>query len=208
MAKSIGQMKEKTSIFRTYLNKEKFNVSQAYIGLVDARLIGVFLQAGPNLTFRDDLKQALMDVMVDGTPISIFPKRIKEPSNDSSTIRFTNGLAFQVAIPDRKKAAEYTETLTKEMEYFNGNDSFQILSLKFFLPFGKQRQYTMGPFENQSACKTNIYKKFATLKFATYATLTKKFQWDTTQQVKSSTPRSDKCSWMRSTLKESQCSHL
>jgi hypothetical protein len=75
----------------------------------------VFLQADPNLTFRDYIKQAIMDVIADGTPISFFPKRVKEPSNDSSKIRFTNGLMVQVAIPDTKKADEYTDTLVKAM---------------------------------------------------------------------------------------------
>jgi hypothetical protein len=36
MSKSIVQMKENTSIFRAYLNKEKVYVSQVSLGLVDA----------------------------------------------------------------------------------------------------------------------------------------------------------------------------
>jgi hypothetical protein len=35
--KSIGKMKDNTSIFRSYLNKEKFYASQAPLVLVDAR---------------------------------------------------------------------------------------------------------------------------------------------------------------------------
>jgi hypothetical protein len=42
-----------------------------------------------------------------------------------------------VAIPDSKKAAEYTETMAKAMEYFNENGSHPIFSSKFFLPFDK-----------------------------------------------------------------------
>jgi hypothetical protein len=72
--KLIGQMKEMNSAVHTYLNKEKVYVSHVTLGLVYARLIGVFLQADPNLTCRDDLKEAIMDVMADGTPISIFHK--------------------------------------------------------------------------------------------------------------------------------------
>jgi hypothetical protein len=34
-------------------------------------------------------------------------------------------------------AAQYNETLTKEMEYFKSNDSHPILSSKVFLTFGK-----------------------------------------------------------------------
>jgi hypothetical protein len=43
MVKSIGQMKEKTSIFRSYLNKENVYASQVSLGIVDARLIAVCL---------------------------------------------------------------------------------------------------------------------------------------------------------------------
>jgi hypothetical protein len=74
MAKLIGQVKEMNSTLCAYLNKEKVYVSQAALGLVDARLIGVFFQAYPNLTFRDDQKEAIMYVMADCTPISISHK--------------------------------------------------------------------------------------------------------------------------------------
>jgi hypothetical protein len=88
---------------------------------VDARIIGVFLQANSTLTFQDDLKEAIMEDMSDATPISIFPKRVNEPSNNKTKKCFTNGLAIQVAIDDPKKAGEYTEILSKAMEYFNEN---------------------------------------------------------------------------------------
>jgi hypothetical protein len=64
-----------------------------------------------------------MDVMADDTTISIIPKRAKDPSNDSSKIRFTSVIAVQVAILDSNKSVEYTDTLPKSMEYFNGNYS-------------------------------------------------------------------------------------
>jgi hypothetical protein len=112
-------------------------VSQAALGLVDARIIGVFLQANPTLICCDDLKEAIMEAMADNTPIYIFPKIVKEPSNDNTKVHFTNGLAVQVAIADPKKAGEYTEMVSKVIEYFNENGSHSIFSSKFFLPFGK-----------------------------------------------------------------------
>jgi hypothetical protein len=130
-------MKDMGSAFRTYLNKEEVYVSQAALGLVDASIIGVFLQANPTLTFRDDLKEAIMEAMSDATPISIFPKRVKEPSNDKTKNRFTNGLAIQVVTADPKKAGEYTEILSKAKEYFNENGCHPILSSKVFLRFDK-----------------------------------------------------------------------
>jgi hypothetical protein len=66
--------------------------------LVGAWIIGVFIQANQTLTICDDLKEATMEIMADGTPISIFPKRVKEPSNDNTKVLFMNGMAVQVAI--------------------------------------------------------------------------------------------------------------
>jgi hypothetical protein len=71
MMKSIGKMKDMNSAFRSYLNKEKLYVSQAALGLVNARIIGVFRQANPTITFQKDLKEAIMEVMADGMPIHI-----------------------------------------------------------------------------------------------------------------------------------------
>jgi hypothetical protein len=65
MKKLFGLMKEMHSAFRTYLTKEKVYASQAALGLGEACLIGVFLQADLNRTFRDDLKEAITDVMAD-----------------------------------------------------------------------------------------------------------------------------------------------
>jgi hypothetical protein len=107
MMKSILQMKDMGSAFQTYLNKEKVYVSQAALCLADARIIGVFLQAIPTLTFHNDLKEAIMEAMADDIPISILPKGpkgVKEPSNENTKVRFTNGFQIQVAIADPKKA--------------------------------------------------------------------------------------------------------
>jgi hypothetical protein len=116
MMKSIGQMKDIRSDFRTYFNKEKVYVSQETLVLADARIIGVFLQANPTLIFCDDLKEVIMEAMAEDTPISIFPKRVKDPSNENTKFCFTNGLAIQVAIADPKKAGEYTKIMSKIME--------------------------------------------------------------------------------------------
>jgi hypothetical protein len=78
-----------------------------------------------------------MEDMSDATPISNFPKKVKDPSNDNTKIRLTNELAIQVAITDPRKVGECIEILSKAMEYFNENGCHPILSSKVFLPFGK-----------------------------------------------------------------------
>jgi hypothetical protein len=108
MFKTMGDMKDVSTSFRKYLNKEKVYVSQASLGLVDARIIGIMLQTYPNLTFRDDIKTSIYDIMRDYTPISVFTKRVRKVNAKSDNLRFTNGLAIQVSIKDRKETEAYT----------------------------------------------------------------------------------------------------
>jgi hypothetical protein len=133
----MGEMKDISTPFRKYLNKEKFTVSQAYLGLVDARIIGVMLQTYPNLTFRDDIKNSIYDIMRDDTPISVFTKRAREVNAKSDNPRFTNGLAIQVAIKDGKEMETNMEKLSKAMEFLNEHGNHPILSQCVFIPFGR-----------------------------------------------------------------------
>jgi hypothetical protein len=72
----------------------------------------------------------------------------------------------EVAISDPKKAGEYTETMSKAMEYFNENGSHPILSSKLFLPFGKSAaieksrkiEYILGNSFAFAECDTRIEK--------------------------------------------------
>jgi hypothetical protein len=89
-----------------------------------------------------------MEVMADGAIVSIFAKRVKEPSNDFPGIRYRTGLALQVAIPDSKASSEYTENLAKAMTYLNENGSHPILFSKVFLPFGKAAAIDNETFRN------------------------------------------------------------
>jgi hypothetical protein len=109
------------SAFCSYLKKQKVYLSQAALGIVDARIIGVFLQANPILIFRDDLKEAIMEVMADGRPISIFPKIVNEASNDNTNVRFTNDLVVQVVIADPKKAGAYTQSSHPKYSFHSEN---------------------------------------------------------------------------------------
>jgi hypothetical protein len=90
-------------------------VSQAPLGLVDPRVIGRMLHTDPQLTFRDDIKSLIFDIMCDDTPIYVFTKRVREVNAKTDNPKFTNDLAIQVAIKDDKKTEAYTEKLSKDM---------------------------------------------------------------------------------------------
>jgi hypothetical protein len=149
MSKWIDQMKDMGSYFCIYLNREKVYASQAALGLVDACIIGVFLQANQTLMSRySNMKEAIMEAMSDTTPISNFSKRVKEPPHDNMKVLFTKGLAIQVTIDDPKKAGEYTEIMYNAMDYFNENGCHPILYSKVFLPFGRSTAI-----DNETFCK-------------------------------------------------------
>jgi hypothetical protein len=58
------------------------------------------LQTDPTLTFRDDIKDSIMDIMSDNTPLTVSAKRVRELKPENDNPRFMNGLAIQVAIKD------------------------------------------------------------------------------------------------------------
>jgi hypothetical protein len=130
-------MKDLRTPFRNYLHKEKVYISQASIGLVDARIIGVVLQMDPNLTFCDNIKTSIYDIMRYNMPISVFTKRVREVNAKSDNPRFTNSLAIQVAVKDGKETEAYTEKLSTAMKFVNVHGNRPILSQCVFVPFGR-----------------------------------------------------------------------
>ena len=72
MTCTIGDMKDPSTPFWKYLNQEKVYSSPAVLGLVDTRIIGIMFQTDPNLTFRDNIKMSIMDIMNDNTPMYFF----------------------------------------------------------------------------------------------------------------------------------------
>jgi hypothetical protein len=121
---------------RKYLNQEKVYVSFAVLGLVDTHIIGGMLQTDPILTFRDDVKASIMDIMSDNTPLALFSKSVRELKSANDNIRFTNGLAIQVSIKYGKTIEAYTDKLAKAMEYVNEHGNHPVLSQCVFVPFG------------------------------------------------------------------------
>jgi hypothetical protein len=135
MSNTLGNMKDVITAFRKYLKKEKVCVSQASLGLVDARIIGVMLQTDPNLNLGDDIKTFIYDIMRDDTPIPVFTKCVREVNTKSDNPRFANGLAIQVAIKDGKETETYTGKLSKAMEFVNEHGNHPILSQCAFVLF-------------------------------------------------------------------------
>jgi hypothetical protein len=125
---TMGEMKDPKTPFRKYLNQENVYVSHVVLGLVDTRIIGAMLQTDPIMTFRGDIKASIMDIMSDNTPITVFSKHVRELKPEKDNPRFTNGLAFQVAIKDGKTTQAYTEKLAKAMEYVNEHGNHPVLS--------------------------------------------------------------------------------
>jgi hypothetical protein len=84
MTRTMGEMKDHVIPFRKYLSQDKVYVPPAVLGVVDTRIISVMLQTHPQLTFWDDIKASIIDIMSDNTPLSVFAKHVRElkPAND------------------------------------------------------------------------------------------------------------------------------
>jgi hypothetical protein len=136
MTRTMGEMKDPANPFCKYLDQDKVYVPPAVLGLVDTCIIGVMLQMDPQLTFRDDIKASIMDIMSDNTSLSVFAKCVRDlkPANENPP--FANGLAIQVAIKDGRETEAYTEKLAKTTEYVNEHDNHAVLSQCVFVPFG------------------------------------------------------------------------
>jgi hypothetical protein len=85
MSCPMGEMKDPAT--RKYLNQEKVYVPPSVLGLVDTRVIGVMIQTDPVLTFRDNLKSYIMDIISDNTPLTVFSKRVRELDNHALPTR-------------------------------------------------------------------------------------------------------------------------
>jgi hypothetical protein len=95
------------------------------------------LQTDPNLTFRDNMKTSIFDMIRDDKPISVFTKRVHEVNAKSNNPRFTNGLAIQVAIKDGTETEAYTEKMFKAIEFVTEHGNHPTLSQCVFVPFGR-----------------------------------------------------------------------
>jgi hypothetical protein len=99
------------------------------------------LQTDPQLTFCDDKKSSIFDIMRNDTPISVFTKCVLEVNAQSDNPIFTNGMAIQVAIKDGKDNDAYTENLSKATESVNEHGNHPLLSQCVFILVG--RGYTI-----------------------------------------------------------------
>jgi hypothetical protein len=139
-------MKDMSTPLRKYLNQDKVYVSPAVLGPVDTHIICIIIQKDSLLTFRDDIKASIMDIMNDVTPMSVFAKRVREVNPTSDSPCFTNGLAIQVTIKYGKQTEQYTEKLYKAMEYVNEHGNHPVLSQCVFVPFRRGASINQNTF--------------------------------------------------------------
>jgi hypothetical protein len=153
----MGELKDMSTPFRKYLNQDKVYVSPAVLGLVDTHIIGVMLQTDPLLTFRDNIKASIMDIMNDDTPISVFAKRVREinPSNDKP--RFTNGLAIQVVIEDGKKLSNTQRNSPKQWNMSMNTETTLFFPNSFLSRSDRVPPLTKTPFAASFECRMSSF---------------------------------------------------
>jgi hypothetical protein len=124
--KDIGQLKRGRSKFRVYLENQRVYINKAQLGEEEGITLGWILKAHPAFCFRDDMKDALCNMMGEtfkNVHYALFPKTIKyKRSKDGAKIS-TNGITLQVtktpgitAADLRAEMAEKWQTLKAKTE--------------------------------------------------------------------------------------------
>jgi hypothetical protein len=93
------------------------------------------LHTDPKLTFCDDIKSSIFNIMHDDSPISAFTKLVRVVNAKTDNLKFANGIAIQVAIKDGKETEIYTDKISKSMEFMNEHGNHPILSQFVCVPF-------------------------------------------------------------------------
>jgi hypothetical protein len=117
------------TIIRFDINRSKvFDILPVVIQYyLNYRVRSLLFCSDPTLTFRDDIKSSIMDIMSDNTPLTVFSKRVRELTPANDTPHFTNEITIQVAIKDGKTTEAYTDKLSKAMEYVNEHGNHPVL---------------------------------------------------------------------------------
>jgi hypothetical protein len=97
---SISQLKQPSSTFRQYLNKERVHINSAQLGVEEGVTMGWFWKFHPALGYRDEMKSRLKPMMGkvhEKTSYALFPKNIRYIHKSDGAKLSTTGIALRIA---------------------------------------------------------------------------------------------------------------
>jgi hypothetical protein len=136
----IGKLKRGRSKFRVYLENQRVYINKAQLGEEEGITLGWILKAHPEFCFRDDMKEALYNMMGEifkSVHYALFPKTIKYKRSKDGAKVSTNGLTLRVTKTPGITAADFRAKMAEKWQKLTAKNGGTLFS-KNFIPFGKE----------------------------------------------------------------------
>jgi hypothetical protein len=139
-SKDIEQLKRGRSKFRVYLENQRVYINKAQLGEEEGITLGWILKADPEFCFRDDVKDALCNMMGEtfkNVHYAFFPKTIKYKRSKDGAKMSTNGITLQVTKTPGITAADFRAEMAEKWQTLTAKNGGTLFG-KTFIPFGKE----------------------------------------------------------------------
>jgi hypothetical protein len=139
-SKDIGQLKRGRSKIRGYLENQRVYINKAQLGEEEGITLGLILKAHPAFCFRDDMKDALCNVMGETfkkVHYAFFTKTIKYTHSKDGANMSTNGITLQVTDTPGITAADFRAEMAEKWQKLTAKKGGTLFG-KTFIPFGKE----------------------------------------------------------------------
>jgi hypothetical protein len=138
--KDIGQLQRGRSKFRVYLENQRVYINKAQLGEEEGITLGWILKAHPAFCFRDDMKDALCNMMGEtfkNVHYALFPKTIKYKRSKDGANMSTNGITLQVTKTPGITSADLRAEMAEKWQKLTAKNGGTLFG-KTFIPFGKE----------------------------------------------------------------------
>jgi hypothetical protein len=140
-------LKQPSSTFRQYLNKERVHINSAQLGVEEGVTMGLCWKSHPAFGYRDEMKSRLKLMMGKAhkdTSYVLFPKNIRYIHKCDCAKLSTTGIALRIAKRPGVSEQLFLEELAKRWSNLSTKNGGSLAS-KLFIPFGKES--TLGESE-------------------------------------------------------------
>jgi hypothetical protein len=138
--KDIGQLKRGRSKSRVCLENQRVYINKAQLGEEEGITLGWILKAHPEFCFREDMKDALCNMMGEtfkNVRYALFPKTIKYKRSNDGAKMSTNGITLQVTNTPGITASYFRTEMAEKWQKLTAKNGGTLFD-KTFIPFGKE----------------------------------------------------------------------
>jgi hypothetical protein len=138
--KDTRQLKRGRSKFRVYLENQRVYINKAQLGEEEGITLGWIFKAHPAFCFRDDMKDALYNMMGEtfkNVHTVLFPKTIKYKRSKDGAKMSTNGITLQVTKTPGITADDFRAEMAEKWQKLTAKNGGTLFG-KTFIPFRKE----------------------------------------------------------------------